>query len=220
MLVLGIDTASAATCVAIAEVSDGGPSVCFEQSEVAANRHGELLAPLISRALATISAGPSDLGGIVVGVGPGPYTGLRVGLVTAASMGYSLGVEAVGVCSLDAVAFASERPWEREFAVLSDARRKEVYWARYAAGQRLTDPAVSRPQDLADLPNVVVGAGAMLHRDQLPANVEVDETSPYPSAAALVRLGLEPGWQLPPRPLYLRRPDAQPPGRAKAVTPA
>jgi len=229
VLVLALDTASAATSVAVGEVTPGDvefptPAVTplAERSVVAANRHGELLAPMISDVLAEAGAAPADLTGIVVGVGPGPFTGLRVGMMTGVALGQALGIEVTGGCSLDAVAFGADRPWDREFAVLGDARRKEVYWARYGDDRRLTAPAVTRPADLdpADLPDVVVGAGALLHRDALPAGLTVEEQAPYPSAAALLRLGLDPAWRLPVRPLYLRRPDAQPPARPKAVTPA
>lgn len=227
MFVLALDTASAATTVAVAEVADvaaQGPvtrlTVLAEHTEIAANRHGELLAPLIDSALREAGLAPGDLGRVVAGVGPGPFTGLRVGLVTAAAFGDALGLPVAGVCSLDAVAFAAERPWDRGFAVLADARRREVYWAAYADGRRLGDPDVARPDALAELPPVAVGAGALLHRASLPDGVTVDEQAPYPSAAALSRLGCDAAWVLPLRPLYLRRPDARPPGRPKAVTPA
>jgi tRNA threonylcarbamoyl adenosine modification protein YeaZ len=226
VLCLALDTASAATTVALGEItaqpagSAGLPTVLAERTEIAANRHGELLAPLIVAVLEDAGAHPGDLERVIAGVGPGPFTGLRVGLVTAAALGNALGVPATGVCSLDAVAFAADRPWAEGFAVLSDARRREVYWAAYAEGRRLTDPSVARPADLPQLPPTVVGAGALLHRDSLPTAVRVDDTAPWPSAAALLALGQDPRWMLPLRPLYLRRPDAQPPGRPKAVTPA
>lgn len=223
VLVLALDTASAATAVAVGDASgaaSGSLAVLAERTEVASNRHGELLAPMISDLLSETDASPDDIGRIVVGVGPGPFTGLRVGLVTATAMGQALGIDVVGICSLDAVAHASaDRPWQRGFAVLGDARRREVYWASYAEGRRLTEPAVARPADLSGLPPTVVGAGALLHRNSLPAGVDVDPDEPWPSAGAMLRLAADSSWLLPPRPLYLRRPDAQPPARLKVVTP-
>jgi len=227
VLVLALDTASAATAVAVGETGDGpggvvegAITVLAERSEAAGNRHVELLTPMIADALAAAGTKPGDLGLIVAGVGPGPFTGLRVGLVTAISLAQTLGIEAVGAGSLDAVAFAApHRPWVEGFAVLGDARRREVYWARYADGRRATEPAVARPADIAGLPLHVTGAGALVHRESLPVGTEVDESAPYPSAPALLRLGTDPAWRLPLRPLYLRRPDATPPGRPKPVTP-
>jgi tRNA threonylcarbamoyl adenosine modification protein YeaZ len=220
VLVLALDTASAATGVAVGTLDAAGLEVRAERTMVAANRHGELLAPLLEQVLGEASARPADIGLVVCGAGPGPFTGLRVGLVTGLALAQALGIEAVGACSLDAVAYAADRPWAGGFAVLADARRREVYWATYADGRRSAGPAVDRPADLPDLPPVVVGAGALAHRDALPTGVTVDDRAPYPSPAALLRLGTDPRWRLPARPLYLRRPDARPPGRPKAVTPA
>lgn len=220
MLVLALDTASAVTSVAVGHHDGTQAEVVTERSADPSNRHVEVLAPMIEAALSEAGATAGDLGLIAVGVGPGPFTGLRVGMVTAAAMGQALGVEVVGVCSLDGVAFAADRPWADGFAVLGDARRREVYWARYADGRRRGEPAVNRPVDIAGtLPQHVCGAGAVLHREALDPGSVVDETAPYPSAAALLRLAADPAWRLPVRPLYLRRPDATPPGRPKQVTP-
>jgi tRNA threonylcarbamoyl adenosine modification protein YeaZ len=219
VLALAIDTSTESTTVAVGTTSG---EVLIEQAQVAGNRHGELLAPMIAAALADAGGSPGDLGRIVVGVGPGPFTGLRVGMMTAVALGQALGVEVVGVCSLDAVASApdSDRPWDTGFTVLADARRREVYRADYVDGRRTHGPLVARPADLTDLPAYAVGAGALLHRDALPSGTTVGDTAPYPSAAALLTLAQDPTWLLPVRPLYLRRPDAIPPGRPKAVTPA
>jgi tRNA threonylcarbamoyl adenosine modification protein YeaZ len=220
VLVLGLDTASAATSVAVGRVVGDAVEVLVDRTEAAANRHVECLVPMIDAALAAVGSAPGELDQIVAGVGPGPFTGLRVGLVTAVSLAQALGIQAIGACSLDAVAFAADRPWAAGFAVLSDARRREVYWARYGDGRRLTEPAVGRPADVAAaLPRDVCGAGAVLHEGSLPPGTVVDETAPYPSAATLLRLGTDPAWRLPLRPLYLRRPDATPPGPPKRVTP-
>lgn len=160
---------------------------------------------------------------VVVGVGPGPYTGLRVGLVTAATFGSALSVPVHGLCTLDGLAYAAgQAGLEGPFAVATDARRKEVYWARYEDSRtRSGEPAVDRPADLAEqlagLP--VVGAGALLYPEAFP-----DARGPeHVSAGALAALAAErlaAGAELlPPQPLYLRRPDAQVPKNYKVVTP-
>lgn len=218
MLVLALDTATPATSVAL--VDDG--RVVAERSEVAANGHGELLAPMIEQALHDAGATASDIGVVAVGVGPGPFTGLRVGLATAVSFADALGVEARGVCSLDAVAFAVDRPWRDGFVVVTDARRKELYWARYAGERRVDGPGVDRPASLAERlapGTTVVGSATALYAADFAGHV-VDETAPHPQAAAIARLALDDAWVLPVQPLYLRRPDARPPGAPKRVTPA
>lgn len=197
-----------------------GTSVIAEESQVDARRHGELLLPAVDRVLAGAGMRLDAVTDVVVGVGPGPYTGLRVGLATAVTFGSVLGVPVHGLCTLDGLAYAAGL--EGPFAVATDARRKEVYWARYAdARTRTGEPAVDRPADIADelagLP--VVGAGALLYPDSFP-----DARAPeHQSAAALAALAAERlaagGEFLPPLPLYLRRPDAQVPKNYKVVTP-
>ncbi|MET7900263.1 tRNA (adenosine(37)-N6)-threonylcarbamoyltransferase complex dimerization subunit type 1 TsaB [Streptomyces sp. NPDC005336] len=221
MLLLALDTATPAVTVAL---HDGG-EVVAESAEVDARRHGELLLPTVHR---TLKAAGAELGAvteIVVGVGPGPYTGLRVGLVTAATFGAALGIPVHGLCTLDGIAFAAGRAGlEGPFVVATDARRKEVYWARYDDPRtRVTEPAVDHPADLAErvagLP--AVGAGARLYPA---AFAEVPDGMPeYQSAGALASLAAEKlarGEELlPDRPLYLRRPDAKVPANYKVVTP-
>ncbi len=216
MLLLALDTATPAVTVALHD----GTDVIASSSQVDARRHGELLLPAVDRVLSEAGPRLADVTAIAVGIGPGPYTGLRVGLMTADTFGLALGVPVYGVCTLDALAYAADL--EEPFVVATDARRKEVYWARYADSRtRLTDPAVDRPAALADevagLPSV--GAGALLYPDVFPRAHEPEHVS----AAALARLAvrrLAAGEELPaPRPLYLRRPDAQVPRNYKVVTP-
>ncbi|MDT0461744.1 tRNA (adenosine(37)-N6)-threonylcarbamoyltransferase complex dimerization subunit type 1 TsaB [Streptomyces gibsoniae] len=216
MLLLALDTATPAVTVALHD----GTSVVASSSQVDARRHGELLLPAVDRVLAEADTRLDAVTGIVVGVGPGPYTGLRVGLMTADTFGLALGVPVYGVCTLDGLAYASDL--EVPFVVATDARRKEVYWARYDnARTRVTDPAVDRPADIteqvAGLP--AVGAGALLYPDTFPQAHEPEHVS----AAALASLAAErlaAGEELvAPRPLYLRRPDAQVPKNYKVVTP-
>ncbi|MGW7419922.1 tRNA (adenosine(37)-N6)-threonylcarbamoyltransferase complex dimerization subunit type 1 TsaB [Streptomyces sp. NPDC054813] len=217
MLLLALDTATPAVTVALHD----GEAVIASSSQVDARRHGELLLPAVDRVLAEAGVKLDAVTGIVTGIGPGPYTGLRVGLMTADTFGLALGVPVHGLCTLDALAYAADVE-KGPFVVATDARRKEVYWATYADSRtRLTDPAVDRPADIAErvagLP--AVGAGAMLYPDTFPVVHEPGHVS----AAALASLAVErlaAGEELPaPRPLYLRRPDAQVPKNYKVVTP-
>ncbi|MET7849121.1 tRNA (adenosine(37)-N6)-threonylcarbamoyltransferase complex dimerization subunit type 1 TsaB [Streptomyces avermitilis] len=214
MLLLALDTATPAVTAALHD----GTSVVASSSQVDARRHGELLLPAVDRVLAEAGTRLDAVTGIVVGVGPGPYTGLRVGLMTADTFGLALGVPVHGLCTLDGLAYASGL--DEPFVVATDARRKEVYWARYDnARTRVTEPAVDRPGDL-DLRGLpAVGAGALLYPDTFPDAREPEHLS----AAALASLAAEKlaaGEELEaPRPLYLRRPDAQVPKNYKVVTP-
>ncbi|MFE9996381.1 tRNA (adenosine(37)-N6)-threonylcarbamoyltransferase complex dimerization subunit type 1 TsaB [Streptomyces avermitilis] len=214
MLLLALDTATPAVTAALHD----GTSVVASSCRVDARRHGELLLPAVDRVLAEAGTRLDAVTGIVVGVGPGPYTGLRVGLMTADTFGLALGVPVHGLCTLDGLAYASGL--DEPFVVATDARRKEVYWARYDnARTRVTEPAVDRPGDL-DLRGLpAVGAGALLYPDTFPDAREPEHLS----AAALASLAAEKlaaGEELEaPRPLYLRRPDAQVPKNYKVVTP-
>jgi len=214
---LGLDTATPAVTVA---VHDGGQPLA-QLVTVDAHRHAELLAPTIEQVIANAGAARRDLTGIAVGVGPGPFTGLRVGLVTARVLGAALGIPVYGVCSLDIIA-ADAAAVGGDFLVTTDARRRELYWARYDAdSRRINGPEVAKPADIdvAGLP--AAGEGPALYPDALP-----DRLSPaYPAAATLCRItaaALEAGdpdkLLLPPEPLYLRRPDAREPGAPKRVT--
>lgn len=214
MLVLGLDTSSPAVSAGLVEVSAAGCEVLAEHVVVDARRHGELLA----LGVRVVLAGRRPHA-VVVGTGPGPFTGLRVGLVTAASMSDALGVPAYGVCSLDGLAAPDE-----DVVVVTDARRREVYWARYEAGERVEGPQVVRPHDLAaGLPPSarLVGAGALLHTDAF-AGWDVDAERQHLSVVRLVEraaprvLACAPGDPLTP--LYLRRPDAVEPGATKKVS--
>jgi tRNA threonylcarbamoyladenosine biosynthesis protein TsaB len=212
VLVLGFDTATPAVSVALHD----GERVIAGASALDSRRHSELLAPMIAKVMADVGASRGDLTAVAGGVGPGPYTGLRVGLVTARVLGSVLGVPVCGVCSLDIIA-ASAAPG-REFLVATDARRKEVYWARYdAAGRRVAGPAVgpaSSVPDAADLP--AAGTGGSLYPEAFGELIG----PAYPDAGTLCALVAFPGRVplLDPEPLYLRRPDAREPGPPKRVT--
>lgn len=217
MLILGLDTATPAVTVAL---HDGGQPLA-QLVTVDAHRHAELLTPAISKVIADSGAERADLTGIAVGVGPGPYTGLRVGLVTARVLGAALGVPVYGVCSLDVIAADVEAP--AGFLVATDARRREVYWAEYdERGGRTAGPSVDVPADVTPRGQPVAGEGALLYPSWLP-----NGTGPtYPAAATLCRMVTtalaagETGRLLPPEPLYLRRPDAREPGAPKRVSPS
>jgi tRNA threonylcarbamoyl adenosine modification protein YeaZ len=210
--------------------------VLAETTTVDARRHGELLASSIDAVLAEAGAGRLDITAVAAGTGPGPYTGLRAGLVTARVLGSALGVPVYGVCTLDVVAagVASTGTAARQgFIVATDARRREVYWARYDAdGRRLDGPAVGFPADVAgtvvaetaagrvaNSPGILTaGMGALLYPGVLGEPIEPC----YPAAGTLAGIAArqlaagEPGSGA--EPIYLRRPDARVPGPPKRVT--
>jgi tRNA threonylcarbamoyl adenosine modification protein YeaZ len=216
VLVLVLDTSSAAVTAAVARVGEDVELVA-ERVTVNSRGHGELLAPAIDAVLREAGCTVGDLAAIVVGTGPGPFTGLRVGLVTAAVLADTLGIPAYGVCSLDGIAHFGESVF-----VATDARRREVYWARYIEGMRVEGPEVGRPAEL-DVSGPMVGAGARLYVDVLGGQLLGDSADrDYPSALQLARVAADrvrdatPGDALTP--LYLRRPDAEAPNAPKSVT--
>jgi len=212
-MLLTFDTATPLVTVALHD----GEDVVAELVSERPLQHGEQLAPLIDRALRETGLVRQDLTAIGVGVGPGPFTGLRVGLVTARTLGYVLEVPVYGICTLDVLAIEAvdTRTVSGEFVVATDARRREVYLASYDAdGARLDGPVVGRPADLAtELP--VVGEGGDLYPDAFAHRVG----PAVPSAGWLARVIAEERAELhDPEPLYLRRPDAAMPGTPKRVS--
>lgn len=203
-VILGLDTST--SVVAGLAVGDAAPRVAVVDDTRA---HAEQLMPLVRELLGGAGLAPADLTGIVVGVGPGPFTGLRVGVVTALTLGEVLGVAVHGVCSLDVVAAqwaASGAP--DEFVVASDARRREVYWAHYARGMRVSGPHVSAPDRVPPLP--LAGPGAPLVGEASGPTV-LDGGVLAARGPTLPDAGREP--------LYLRRPDAEVPGAPKSALP-
>lgn len=222
MILLALDTSTSAITVALHD----GDRVLAERAVVDARAHTEHLAPLVAEVLASASLRPGDVTDVAVGVGPGPFTGLRVGLVTARTFAFALGVPCHGVVSLDALAHEAVRRGSvtasTDFVVATDARRKEVYWARYHAegmhATRLTTPAVAHPADIADevagLP--AAGRGGLLYPDVFPRAVEPLDVS----AVALAEVALQQladGVEVGVDALYLRRPDAEPSAAVKST---
>ena len=210
MLVLGIDTSTPATGVAVCEVdaAAGGLTQLAAQQVVDPRHSAEVLTPLVERALAACGRRPADLEAIVTGLGPGPYTSLRVGIVTAAALGDALGIPVHGVCSLDGLVAGES------VTAVTDARRREVYWARYQDGHRVSGPDVSSAQVVAAqlAPGErVIGGGAELYSSVFGASFD-PEGPRHPDPAVLIRRAVPqfdtvPG---PLVPLYQRRPDATP----------
>jgi tRNA threonylcarbamoyl adenosine modification protein YeaZ len=237
MRVLAVDTATARVGAAFVDTESG---LAVERSQLDPRRHAELLTPLIKATMSEAGVALQDLDLIVSGVGPGPYTGLRVSVVTATSLGLVLGVPVVGVCSLDGIAFDAVRTYARPLIVATDARRREVYWAAYdATGRRSDGPKVSDPNVVAEREvSDVVGTAASHVR---PGSHDVDLRCG--SLADVVVAALAAGAVIPsdvedmrwsdqggdgsgsvplntlllPRPLYLRHPDAQVPLAMRGV---
>jgi tRNA threonylcarbamoyl adenosine modification protein YeaZ len=200
-LVLAVDTATPAVTAGVVRLGSG-IEVLAERVTVDPRAHAETLTPNIVGALADADVEVSALDAVVVGCGPGPFTGLRVGMATAAAFGHALGVAVRGVCSLDAIAAGTTG----EVLVVTDARRREVYWARYRDGVRVDGPAVSVAAD------VPAGAAAVAGSPEHAALFELPRLAPVsPTAAGLVAAVAD--WDGEPEPLvplYLRRPDAKP----------
>jgi tRNA threonylcarbamoyl adenosine modification protein YeaZ len=262
-LVLAVDTSTPAVTAALVEITalpapgpaaapsagwSAGLRLLAQQVAVDPRRHGELLAPAVAATLAAAGRVAGDLTAVVAGLGPGPYTGLRVGLVTAAALADALGIPVYGVCSLDAVALPAAarpqtageppvlaespppgvpRPGPGRLLAATDARRREIYWAVYdRSGARLAGPAVERPAELAGRlaglgVTAMCGAGARQYAEVLALPLLAAD---YPAPLALASLARGRVLAGAPAdgiaPLYLRRPDAVEPGRPKAVTPA
>lgn len=206
--VLVLDTATPAVLAGIVRLDVGGSvverlQVVAERTTIDARAHAERLTPNVVMALEDAACTMTDLDAVVVGCGPGPFTGLRVGMATAAAYGDALGIPVHGVCSLDAIGGQTTG----ETLVVTDARRREVYWARYRDGTRISGPAVNAPADVDPGPAQAV-AGSPDHAAlfDLPRCGSI-----YPTPSGLV--GAVADWSRPPERLaawYLRRPDAKP----------
>jgi tRNA threonylcarbamoyl adenosine modification protein YeaZ/ribosomal-protein-alanine acetyltransferase len=202
-VVLALDTATPAVTAGII-LRENGTHVLAERVCVDSRAHAERLTPNVLGALGDAGLKMADLDAVVVGCGPGPFTGLRVGMATAAAYGHALDIPVHGVCSLDAIGTYTSG----DTLVVTDARRREVYWARYRDGERVDGPAVSSPSD------VDTGAAtAVAGSPEQAALFDLPRLGPErPTAEGLVRA--VPDWSTDPKPLlplYLRRPDAKTP---------
>ncbi|MHA6624560.1 tRNA (adenosine(37)-N6)-threonylcarbamoyltransferase complex dimerization subunit type 1 TsaB [Pseudonocardia sichuanensis] len=222
MLVLAIDTATPAVTAGLVEVTGDAVLLRAARVEHDARKHAELLMPAVRAVCADAGTALRDVDAVVVGIGPGPFTGLRVGMVTAAALGDALGVPVHGVCSLDAI--AAEAEGDGPLLVVTDARRREVYWAAYdtadgTARRRVDGPHVQAPADVAARA-AELGLSAAAGSAGLVGLPVRPPESPSPAglvavAASALRAGAAPG---PLEPLYLRRPDAAEPGARKRVS--
>lgn len=224
MLVIALDTSTPSVTAGLvaldAATGPGAASAQLLAERVTVNprAHGELLTPHLLDVLTEAGYSLADADAIVVGAGPGPFTGLRTGLVTGAGLGHALDKPVYPVCSLDGIAAscAADGP----LLVVTDARRKEVYWAVYDSGERLVGPAVARPEDVADRLaefGVRTATGEKADLFDVPS---LETVSPSAEGLVLatatpVLAGAEPE---PLVPLYLRRPDAQEPTAPKPVS--
>lgn len=236
-MLLGIDTSGAVSvAVARGELTGPAPEILQVRADERSRHHDEVLLALIDEVLAAAGVERSELTGIVVGRGPGPFTGLRVGLVSARSIAAVLGVPLHGLSSLDGLAHqaldelgsaqdGSAQNGTVTVGVALDARRREVYHARYRrdpSGQvtRIADPAVDAPAAVADeltACDILVGSGTGIYPELLPATadlVHVDAGHLLLAAAALSARGEDLGST---EPMYLRAPDAAKPTARKSA---
>lgn len=201
MLILAIDTATPSVTAGVVRRTGPDVDVLGEAVTLDARAHAERLTPNVLDAVADAGVAMADLDAVVVGCGPGPFTGLRVGMATAAAYGHALDVPVYGVCSLDAIGIDTVG----DVLVVTDARRREVYWARYRDGVRTGGPDVAAPADVVADAAAVAGSPDHAALFDLPR-----QAATYPTAAGLVRAV---DWSVAPEPLvplYLRRPDAKP----------
>jgi tRNA threonylcarbamoyl adenosine modification protein YeaZ len=175
-ITLAIDTSSSRTVVGLLD----GEKILFENFAEGATDHGRAVSDLVSQALRN-NPTPDQ---VVVGMGPGPFTGLRVGIAFARTFALSREIPVIGVCSLDAIDTGKS-----DYTVAIDARRKEIYWARYEGGIRVEGPSVNKPDEIRDF---IIDL--------------------YPNVSSLVKLAKE---QNESEPFYLRRPDAVPTAERK-----
>ena len=223
MLILGIDTATAQVSVAVG----GHEGVLAHTSSLRAKQHAETLTPSIQFACQQARIEFSEISVVAVDLGPGLFTGLRVGVAAAKAMAHALRVPMIGVPSLDLLAFPLRFSPKHIVAVI-DARRGEVFSGHYrpvpGGIQRMAPHHVGSPDDLAGelLASgedcLLVGDGALRYREVFEGlhHVEiVEEGLAYPSASSLVMLAhaqaLREQWVKPwdLQPLYLRKPDAE-----------
>ena len=208
MLTLALDTA---THDLVVGVGDQQSRRVDAQRVMRTRSHNELLVPTVNELLAEAGCTYGALDAVVVGVGPGPFTGLRVGMATASAFGQALGVSVYGVCTHDAIAAEAGEAEGKSVLVVTDARRREVYWSLYRDGVRVDGPHVS----VASAIDVEGGAVDLLivpealRETVTVAASEVRDLAP--GVGGLLAACDTSGAPGPLTPLYLRRPDAVPP---------
>lgn len=207
-MILAFDTCLTACSAAILD----GEAVLAARSEAMPRGHQERLAPLVRELMAEAGVGFPDLTRIGVTVGPGSFTGLRVGLAFAKGLSAALSIPAVGVGTLGAMAYGTEG----FVTAVLDARRSQVYVQLFGDGRALTAPDALAAEDamarMAEVyaggPATLIGSGAPLVADILPQATVLTPDGPDPIAVArLAARAADPKY--PPRPLYLRAPDAK-----------
>ena len=202
MNILAIDT-SVGISVAVRRI-DGQT---FESSLESHGIQGELTATLVHEVLGQAGLAPNEITDVVCGVGPGPFTGLRVGIVTAEVFAYALGINIHALCSLDAIAYDFGSPC----VVVTNARRKELYWAKYGTA-RESAPQVNLPTEIPSSQLPFAGPGVLLYPEI------VSGTNVPLRSGALAEIFANGQAQIVPlEPMYLRKPDAQEPGIRKSV---
>lgn len=219
MKLLAIDTAADLCAVAVYDASSG--AILAEASEAIGKGHAERLMPMVETVLRQAATPIASIAKIAVAVGPGSFTGIRVGVATARGLALALGVPAVGVSTLEVLAAHACKSFPgRDVLAAIDARRGEIYVQRFdAAGHALDEPRATTQEALAgdlmkmQLPPVVAGSGAPLLAAACGGTgIEIAGTAAAAPVAVLAHIGAlrEPG--APPVPLYLRAPDAKPQG--------
>jgi len=223
VLILGIDTATPQVSVAVG----GHEGVLASTQSLRGRQHAEVLTPAIEFTCRQARIELSEISVVAVDLGPGLYTGLRVGVAAAKAMAHALRVPMIGVSSLDLLAFPV-RFSNRLIAAVVDARRGELFSAFYrqvpGGVQRLSEQHVATPDDVASEllatgeDCLLVGDGGLRYREVFEGLTKVeivDAGLAHPSAASLVQLAhaqalreqfVKP-WDL--QPLYLRKPDAE-----------
>lgn len=228
MLVLAIDTATHDLVTGLVDLGSAetdGPAestVSTDKVVPEARGHNEFLVSTIQELLVETGRSFADLGAIVVGHGPGPFTGLRVGMATASAIGQALRIPVFGVSTLDAIAArhqalrdgsASGASAAERLLVMTDARRREVYYATYRGGERTSGPSVAKAAEL-ELPHDIDAIVAPEHlRERLQTELSADlatleMTELTPRSQGLVSLADLTSTPVLLEPAYLRRPDA------------
>lgn len=192
-ITLAIDTSTSRTSVAV--VDQG--ALLWHGYRDGATSHGHALPAMVEQALVIAPR----IERVVVGMGPGPYTGLRVGIAFARTFALARMIPIIGICSLDAIAAIVRE--QDDFIIATDARRKEVYWAQYKSGTRLDGPHVDLPSVVADFGLPIFGEGAVKYA------IAISDENQFPDLLAMVELSEDAELQID-EPLYIRRPDAVP----------